>query len=465
MRKRLLVILGGVLGAGLVLGTAGGAYAYFWDRGRADVIAAGVRVAGLDVGDLHAAAARGLLERKVAAPLRRPLTLVAGGWSTTAARPQLVRVDLDGMVGTAVAASRAGPFDRRVLRELQGRRLDVNVPLRATVSDPALDRLVERVAAALDRKARSARVVPAVTRLRIVPSHDGVAVRTGALRARLRAALLDASVASLSVPTRAVRPGVPTRALARRYPSYLLVDRRHFQLRLYRHLKLAGTFRIAVGRAGLETPAGLYRIDDREVDPPWHVPRSPWAGSLAGKVIPPGPADPIKARWLGFYDGAGIHGTDELSSIGTAASHGCIRMTIPDVLALYPLVPWDPDLRGLAALEPLPRAVVVDVLHRSRPAEPVARLVTRVGGVDDRGDDLSGDPVRDDEGEHGLGQEAGLEDTPPVLVGDAPFPPVPDRLDDRHADVAGALLDRVDHRLDPLAHDDRLHLDHPAPPV
>jgi lipoprotein-anchoring transpeptidase ErfK/SrfK len=65
------------------------------------------------------------------------------------------------------------------------------------------------------------------------------------------------------------------------------------------------------------------------------VPNSAWAGDLAGKVIPPGPDDPIKARWMGIYAGAGIHGTDEDGSIGSAASHGCIRMHIPDVIDLY----------------------------------------------------------------------------------------------------------------------------------
>jgi len=69
------------------------------------------------------------------------------------------------------------------------------------------------------------------------------------------------------------------------------------------------------------------------------VPNDAWAGSLAGQVIPPGPEDPLKARWMGFYNGAGIHGTDETWSIGQNASHGCIRMLIPDVIALYDQVP------------------------------------------------------------------------------------------------------------------------------
>jgi len=52
----------------------------------------------------------------------------------------------------------------------------------------------------------------------------------------------------------------------------------------------------------------------------------------------PGLQDPLKARWMGF-NGAGIHGTDDVGSLGSAASHGCIRMAIPDVIELYDQVP------------------------------------------------------------------------------------------------------------------------------
>ena len=136
-----------------------------------------------------------------------------------------------------------------------------------------------------------------------------------------------------------MKPQVTTDQLAQRYPTFITIYRGAFQLRLWKNLKLVKTYTIAVGQAGLETPAGQYTIDDKQVDPSWHVPNSAWAGSLAGQVIPPGPEDPLKARWMGFYNGAGIHGTDELASLGTAASHGCVRMSIPDVVELYPQVP------------------------------------------------------------------------------------------------------------------------------
>ena len=159
-----------------------------------------------------------------------------------------------------------------------------------------------------------------------MPSEDGLAVRRLALRRALAASLLRSDgPRTLAVPTRIVRPRWSTESLPQRYPTFIVVSRETFTLRLFKRLKLARTFHIAVGRAGLETPAGLYQIDDKQVNPSWHVPLSAWAGDLAGRIIPPGPADPIKARWLGFWNGAGIHGTDEVSSIGSAASHGCIR--------------------------------------------------------------------------------------------------------------------------------------------
>ena len=59
-------------------------------------------------------------------------------------------------------------------------------------------------------------------------------------------------------------------------------------------------------------------------------------GELAGRTIPASdPRNPLEARWMGFHDGQGIHGTADVDSLGSAASHGCIRMSVPDVKRLY----------------------------------------------------------------------------------------------------------------------------------
>jgi lipoprotein-anchoring transpeptidase ErfK/SrfK len=102
-------------------------------------------------------------------------------------------------------------------------------------------------------------------------------------------------------------------------------------------------YSVAVGMVGLETPAGLYHIQNKAVNPAWTEPNSDWVPAAdRGKVVPGGsPENPLKARWLGIFNGAGIHGIDpsEYGTIGHAASHGCVRMRIPDVIDLYPRVP------------------------------------------------------------------------------------------------------------------------------
>src|SRR5581483_3106877 len=119
----------------------------------------------------------------------------------------------------------------------------------------------------------------------------------------------------------------------------------------------------------------------------------------------------------------------------------------------------------LHLLEEPPGAMVRHVLRRRAPADPVARLVAAPRGVDDRRLHPLGDLVLHEEDQHRLRQEARLEHTAAVLVGDPALPAVPDRLDHGHADVPGRILDRVDHGLDPLADHHRLNLHHPLPPV
>jgi lipoprotein-anchoring transpeptidase ErfK/SrfK len=341
MPRGLLATAGIALTAGGLLLSAGGAYAYLWDRSQRDVIAPGVRIAGIDVGGLHAARARDLLEARLGAALRRPVRVLAGPHRFVVGPTGAgLRVEIARMVDLAVRRSTEGGLLRRAWRAFWGEPLQVAVPLQAAFSASSLATYADHVAQVVDRPARSADVIPTTTGLRVAPSRAGLAVRRDALEQALAVALLNPyGPRTVTAPTRPLRPRWATTDLPRRYPTFLIVDREAYTLRLYRHLRLVKTYPIAVGRAGLETPAGLYSINDREVNPSWHVPKSAWAGPLAGRIIPPGPSDPIKARWLGFWNGAGIHGTEETWSLGHAASHGCIRMSIADVEQLYPLVP------------------------------------------------------------------------------------------------------------------------------
>jgi hypothetical protein len=343
MRGRFLVAGGLVLTVGGLAVSAGGASAYLWDHAHADRIANGVVVGGIDIGGLDAPEAEARLQEELPVRLARPVHLVYNNHTFTVDPANArVRVDIPRMVESAVRLSRSGGLAHRLLRDVRGERLNESVPLEADLSTTQVETVVDHVARVLDRPARNARVVPKplATGLRIVPSEPGLAVKRPQLVRALTAALLRTDdERTVTVPTRAVLPRWWTSSLERRYRTMILVSRETFTLRLFKRLKLVKTYRIAVGRAGLETPAGFYEINDKQVNPSWHVPMSAWAGSLAGQIIPPGPADPIKSRWLGFYNGAGIHGTADTWSLGSAASHGCVRMAIPDVEQLYDLVP------------------------------------------------------------------------------------------------------------------------------
>lgn len=314
--------------------------AYALDRANSDKILDGVRVGNVDVGGLTTDQAHKRLQARLARRLERPVTVRFEDRKFTLTPDQLqLRADVNGMVDAALDASRSGGLPTRVWRYATGGSVDREIAPQLTYSADALDGFVSGVVKQVDRPARDATVEPSYASLNTVPAQDGVTVHTDALRSRLRSAIDSPHDRTVSAPVDRVKPKVTTDELAQQYPTFLTIDRAAFQLRLWKDLNLVKTYTIAVGQAGLETPAGQYTVDDKQVNPSWHVPDSDWAGDLAGQVIPPGPEDPLKARWMGFWEGSGIHGTDDIASLGTAASHGCIRMSIPDVVELYDQVP------------------------------------------------------------------------------------------------------------------------------
>jgi lipoprotein-anchoring transpeptidase ErfK/SrfK len=324
----------------LLIAGAVGVYAY--DNARADRVAEGITVGGIDVGGLDREAARAKLQAELLEPLRAPVVVRSRGRRfRLTARESKVAADVGAMVGDAVARGRADNVLVRTARTLAGGEVDADVEPRVTYSSEAVGRLVSRVRRAVDRPARDAEVQFAAAGLERQRSRIGLRVARGDLRERVEQALVRPAEHQrvVTAKVRRIKPEVTTGELAQKYRTVITIDRGGFRLRLFKRLKLAKTYPIAVGQVGLETPAGMYDVQNKAVDPAWHVPNSDWAGELAGRVIPPGPENPIKSRWLGIYNGAGIHGTDAAGSIGTNASHGCIRMLIPDVVELYDQVP------------------------------------------------------------------------------------------------------------------------------
>jgi lipoprotein-anchoring transpeptidase ErfK/SrfK len=333
MRQRSFIVV--AIAVALLVVGAVGVYAY--DKTRDDVIAKGVSAGGVDLSGMHPAEARTALQRQLAEPLNEPVVARRGGhhWKLSAARAK-VHVDVDSMVERALAESRKGSLISRTTRSITGGSVNARIPVEITYSHRAIGRFAKAVKRHIDQPARDASISFSGGQVVKVDSQTGRSADAGALESAVEKDLVEpTSDHRVRVPVTATKAKVTTADLAERYPRVIAVNRSGFELTLYSHLKVEKTYRIAVGRQGLETPAGEYNIQDKQVNPSWHVPNSAWAGDLAGKVIPPGPQDPIKARWMGIAGGAGIHGTEEVGSLGSAASHGCIRMAIPDVIDLF----------------------------------------------------------------------------------------------------------------------------------
>src|SRR3954468_1157532 len=102
------------------------------------------------------------------------------------------------------------------------------------------------------------------------------------------------------------------------------------QLALLEDGKVLKSYKIAVGAEVSRSPEGEFTVINRLENPTYYAP---------GKVIAPGKENPLGTRWMGLSKkGFGIHGTNMPSSIGKAASHGCIRMRQRDLEELFKMV-------------------------------------------------------------------------------------------------------------------------------
>lgn len=337
MARKTLIVLA-VCATVLLVGAAA---VFGWDETHKSEIAKGVTVGGVSVGGMSEQEARRRLQARLVEPLSRPIVVRAADRTfRLTAKEAKTSVDIDASVQAALARSREGNPVGRTWRSITGGQVDAEITPQVGYSRDAVSRLVDRVRVKTQVKPRDAKVDFAATAVTVQGARTGKAVNTQNLRDDVKRALADPSVPrEITATRRKVKPKITSAKLAKKYPVILTVDRGSFRLNLFKDLKLAKTYPIALGAAGQDTPSGVYEIANKAVNPAWHVPNSDWAGSLAGTVVPPGPSNPIKARWLGIYDGVGIHGTADRGSIGSFASKGCIRMLVEDVIDLYDRVP------------------------------------------------------------------------------------------------------------------------------
>jgi hypothetical protein len=288
-------------------------------------IGPGVTAGGIDVSGLTVQEAASKIVAQATPALEQDLVLGVAGrpWRLTMADAKL---DVNGTRTAERALAAKGPGD---------------VALVLSHSHAAVRAFVEGVARRVRHAPRSARVRITLRHIRLRRSKDGKGLSV-TRASRLVDRTLDDAKASrvLHLRLSTIHPKLTTNGARRAYGTVLTVDKAHFRLRLFKRLRFVKSYGVAVGQPAYPTPSGLFHITDKQVNPVWSVPNSPWAGELQGTTVEGGSAaNPLKARWMGIVNGVGIHGTGEDWSIGHAASHGCIRMHVGDVIALFKRVP------------------------------------------------------------------------------------------------------------------------------
>jgi len=278
----------------------------------AHLIARGVTVSGVPVGGLTAEPARDRITTSLALPIR---IATPGGVTTVDPARAGAVADVDAGLASAFAA-RPGA--------------GVTVPVRYSVGRVA--EIAGDLAARFERPPIDATVIGADARgPRFTPAKAGVAVDRRTIGAAVGDLLSTGARSPLTLGT----TSVPPRRTVASFGPVIVVDRGANTLRLYDGTRLVRTFRVATGQAIYPTPTGIWRIVDKQRNPWWYPPTyDEWAKGL--KPVPPGPSNPLGTRWMGLdAPGVGIHGTDAPSSIGYSASHGCIRMQVPEAEWLF----------------------------------------------------------------------------------------------------------------------------------
>ncbi|HEU5211633.1 MAG TPA: L,D-transpeptidase family protein [Gaiellaceae bacterium] len=300
--KLLLVAVGAVLAVGFAAPSSAPLPA----------VAPGVTVNGVKVGGLGSESARAVVRSK----FEKPLTILYGSERWTV-RPQ----------GLGVRAS----ADQAVRHALEAKP-GAAVTLPVAVSSRNIRAYVEYLHHKYSRAPVDARVVGTNGLTPVIA--DGVPGRRVAMRLmqqRIEKALRSPVYRTIALATKPVSPRVTKQT----YGPVIVIGRSSHRLRLFDGQTFVREFGVATGQSAYPTPLGTFTIVTMQRDPWWiPPPNSAWAAGE--KPIPPGPGNPLGTRWMGLSAAAvGIHGTPDAASIGYSASHGCIRMRVPDAEWLF----------------------------------------------------------------------------------------------------------------------------------
>ena len=246
------------------------------------------------------------------------------------AQPLVLVVDETKQIELAPSALGARANVPKAIRRARLARPGALVPLDVEVSQARVRTYVSRLGKKLDRTARDARIVLKGVKPTAVESREGRILKKLATGRAIRTALATNSRAPIRLGFEFQKPKVESAKL----DEAIVILRGSNKLFFFDNAKYVRWFGVATGQSAFPTPLGNYEIVTLQRDPWWYPPPSDWAAD--SEPVPPGPGNPLGTRWMGISAPyVGIHGTPDAASIGYSASHGCIRMRIPDAEWLF----------------------------------------------------------------------------------------------------------------------------------
>ncbi len=343
-----------------------------YDNGRRDQLLPGVSIGGLAAGGKDADEVVSELEGRVPKIGTEAIRVVAG---PNEARLTLSEMGLHTDAARAVARAQAHAEDmglaRRVWHRLLDKPVERSYPVRLTVEREDVRRALRDLAGQVELAPSNAGIDTSTGFVRVTPAADGRSLDLDGTTEQVyevagRRANGVAAAEVVQAPLRISKPEITG------YPDIILVRTGENKLYHYENGRLARTFVVATGTARYPTPKGRFTITLKRRNPTWVNPDpNGWGANLPAR-IGPGPSNPLGTRALNVSaPGIRIHGTSNVASLGTSASHGCIRMSIADSEALFEMVETGTPVIIIQGPAPPPKAPQAPVTLIGNPNSPV----------------------------------------------------------------------------------------------
>lgn len=330
--SRIMLILGGVLLAVIVVGLF--VFLLAQDLFAFGAFPAKVSICKVDVSGLNKTEALAKCREVLAPVANRPLCLKVDD-EKFQVTPEEIGLTLDYRVMVDKAYKDAWSMNlfERMARRFMNRPRPVNISLVANANDALVKDFVNRALGSINRHPHDAYVDVTNGTAVIVPAKEGRQTDSNQL--------LAATKQALGTPERTVNVQVkrtPAAINDKVFGKFIIINLAAHSLTLFEREKPLVVFPVACGSPQYPTPAGQWKIVQKQKNPWWRNPGSAWAKGMPA-AIPPGSGNPLGTRALPLNaSGVLIHGTPSPGSIGRSVSHSCVRMYMKDVEQLFEMV-------------------------------------------------------------------------------------------------------------------------------